>query len=133
MRTTIVYYSKHHGNTKRLLDAIAATEKVTLIDVTEHPDADLASFDRIGFASGNHRIALDAAQDSAGIARSNPHISAVTAVLDGHQAASGVAEAYNPSQKTLVGGLLQDGRLTGIGIDGDLRRVGAILYRTGDK
>ena len=52
MRTTIVYYSKHHGNTKRLLDAIAATEKVTLIDVTEHPDADLASFDRIGFASG---------------------------------------------------------------------------------
>ena len=51
-KTAIVYYSKHHGNTKKLLDAIAATERVTLIDVTEHPDADLASFDRIGFASG---------------------------------------------------------------------------------
>jgi hypothetical protein len=46
MRTTIVYYSKHHGNTKRLLDAIAATEKVTLIDVTEQPSADLSGYDR---------------------------------------------------------------------------------------
>ena len=52
MRTAIVYYSKHHGNTKKLLDAIAAAEKVALIDVTERPDADLTSFDRIGFASG---------------------------------------------------------------------------------
>ncbi len=52
MKTAIVYYSKHHGNTKKLLDAIAAAEEVTLIDVTEQADADLASFDRIGFASG---------------------------------------------------------------------------------
>ena len=51
-KTAIVYYSKHHGNTKKLLDAIAAAEEVTLIDVTEQPDADLTSFDRIGFASG---------------------------------------------------------------------------------
>ena len=52
MRTVIVYYSNHHGNTKKLLDAIAAAEEVTLIDVTEQPDANLTSFDRIGFASG---------------------------------------------------------------------------------
>ena len=52
MSTAIVYYSNHHGNTKKLLDAIAAAEEVTLIDVTEQPDADLRSFDRIGFASG---------------------------------------------------------------------------------
>lgn len=52
MNTAIVYYSKHHGNTKKLLDAIAAAEEVTLIDVTEKAGADLASFDRIGFASG---------------------------------------------------------------------------------
>ncbi len=51
MSTAIVYYSKHHGNTKKLLDAIAAAEEVTLIDVTT-PAADLTSFDRIGFASG---------------------------------------------------------------------------------
>ena len=52
MKTAIVYYSKHHGNTKKLLDAIAAKHEVTLIDVTAQPSADLAEYDRIGFASG---------------------------------------------------------------------------------
>lgn len=52
MSTAIVYYSQHHGNTKKLLDAIASKNTVTLIDVTEQPDADLSPFDRIGFASG---------------------------------------------------------------------------------
>ena len=52
MKTAIVYYSKHHGNTKKLLDAIAAKNEVTLIDVTAQPSADLSGFDRIGFASG---------------------------------------------------------------------------------
>ena len=53
MKTAIVYYSKHHGNTKILLDAIAADDDhVKLIDVTELPDADLSQYDRIGLASG---------------------------------------------------------------------------------
>ena len=52
MKTAIVYYSQHHGNTKKLIDAIAATENVTLIDVTAQPSADLSDYDRIGFASG---------------------------------------------------------------------------------
>ena len=52
MKTAIVYYSRHHGNTKKLLDAIAAKSGVTLIDVTEQPDADLTDYDRIGLASG---------------------------------------------------------------------------------
>ena len=52
MKTAIVYYSQHHGNTKKLLDAIAATENVMLIDVTAQPSADLSDYDRIGFASG---------------------------------------------------------------------------------
>ena len=52
MKTAIVYYSKHHGNTRKLLDAIAASEDVTLIDVTRPEDAGLSDFDRIGFASG---------------------------------------------------------------------------------
>ncbi len=52
MKTAIVYYSQHHGNTKKLLDAIAAQEEVTRIDVIENKDADLSGFDRIGFASG---------------------------------------------------------------------------------
>ena len=52
MATAIVYYSKHHGNTKKLLDAISAENKVTLIDVTKQPSANLTGFDRVGFASG---------------------------------------------------------------------------------
>lgn len=52
MKTAIVYYSKHHGNTKKLLDAIAKEQDVTLIDVTALPDADVSGFDRVGFASG---------------------------------------------------------------------------------
>lgn len=52
MKTAIVYYSKHHGNTEKLLKAIAARHEVTLIDVTSNPDADVTGYDRIGFASG---------------------------------------------------------------------------------
>ena len=52
MATAIVYYSKHHGNTKKLLDAISAENEVILIDVTKQPSADLTGFDRVGFASG---------------------------------------------------------------------------------
>ncbi len=52
MKTAIVYYSEHHGNTKKLLDAIVANNDVTMIDVTAQPSADLAEYDRIGFASG---------------------------------------------------------------------------------
>lgn len=53
MKTTIVYYSQHHDNTKKLLDAIqAADPSVELIDVTKASAADLTAYDRIGFASG---------------------------------------------------------------------------------
>lgn len=52
MTTAIIYYSKHHGNTKILLDAIAEKHDVTLIDVTEASTVDLNAYDRIGIASG---------------------------------------------------------------------------------
>ena len=53
MKTAIVYYSKHHGNTRKLLDAIAAADPaVDLFDVTVSASADLSAYDRIGFASG---------------------------------------------------------------------------------
>ena len=52
MKTAIVYYSTHHGNTKKLLDAIAEKNEVALIDVTKQPSADISEYDRIGFASG---------------------------------------------------------------------------------
>lgn len=53
MTTAIVYYSQHHSNTKKLLDAIkAADSTVELIDVTSPSTTGLSAYDRIGFASG---------------------------------------------------------------------------------
>lgn len=53
MKTAIIYFSKHHGNTKKLLDAIQEKHcDVDLYDVTEKKPVDLSGYDRIGFASG---------------------------------------------------------------------------------
>ena len=52
MKTAVVYYSKHHGNTKKLLDAIADRHDLTLINAAEVAHADLAPYDLVGFASG---------------------------------------------------------------------------------
>lgn len=52
MKTAVIYYSKHHGNTKKLIDAIAAEHDVTAIDATEVKNADLTGYDLVGFASG---------------------------------------------------------------------------------
>lgn len=52
MKTAVIYYSRHHGNTKKLLDAIAERFELTLIDAAETPRTDLTEYDLIGFASG---------------------------------------------------------------------------------
>lgn len=54
MKTAIIYYSKHHGNTKQLLDAIKRTssDDITLFNVLETTSIDLQKYDLIGFASG---------------------------------------------------------------------------------
>ncbi len=52
MKTAVVYYSKHHGNTKKLLDAIAEKHEITLVDASCADKVELNDFDRIGFASG---------------------------------------------------------------------------------
>jgi flavodoxin len=52
-KTAILFYSRHHGNTKKLLDAIAAADPdVDLVDVTTAGKTDLSGYDRIGIASG---------------------------------------------------------------------------------
>ena len=52
MKNAIIYYSRHHGNTKKLIDAIAAAHDVTAIDAAEVSTADLSAYDLVGFASG---------------------------------------------------------------------------------
>lgn len=53
MKTAIVYYSRHHCNTQKLVKAIAAADpSVDLVDVTASPSADLSGYGRVGLASG---------------------------------------------------------------------------------
>lgn len=54
MKVAIAYYSEHHGNTKKLLDAIKEVGDVTLFNVVEIKEADLNDYDVIGLASGTY-------------------------------------------------------------------------------
>ncbi|NLP04302.1 MAG: flavodoxin [Fibrobacter sp.] len=54
MKVAIAYYSQHHGNTKKLLDAIKEKYDITLINVVESKVADLSGYDLTGFASGTY-------------------------------------------------------------------------------
>ncbi len=52
MKTAICYYSRHHGNTRKVLEAMAAEGEIDLIDVTARQAVRLEEYDCIGFASG---------------------------------------------------------------------------------
>lgn len=54
MKVAIAYYSQHHGNTKKLLDALKELGDIILINVVECKEADLSEFDLVGFASGTY-------------------------------------------------------------------------------
>lgn len=52
MKTVICYYSRHHGNTLKVLEAMAQQGDVDLIDVNIRQAVRLEEYDCIGFASG---------------------------------------------------------------------------------
>ncbi len=52
MKAVIIYASMHHGNTKKIVDAIAQECDVELVDATKVIEKDLEGYDLIGFASG---------------------------------------------------------------------------------
>lgn len=52
MKTAICYYSRHHGNTRKVLEAMAGEGGAELIDVTVRRAVRLEEYDCIGFASG---------------------------------------------------------------------------------
>lgn len=58
MKTVIVTASVHHGNTRKVVEAIAAEFDVDIIDVTKVSEADLSGYDLIGFASGVYAFNL---------------------------------------------------------------------------
>ena len=47
MKTAICYYSRHHGNTLKVLEAMAEVAEIDLIDVTSRIAARLPQYDRI--------------------------------------------------------------------------------------
>lgn len=52
MKTAICYYSRHHGNTLKVAQAMALEGEVDLIDVTTRQAVRLEGYDCIGLASG---------------------------------------------------------------------------------
>ena len=52
MKTAICYYSRHHGNTLKVAQAMALEGEVDLIDVTTRQAIRLEGYDCIGLASG---------------------------------------------------------------------------------
>ncbi|WP_300365166.1 flavodoxin family protein [uncultured Subdoligranulum sp.] len=58
MKTAICYYSRHHGNTRKVLEAMAREGDIDLIDVTARRAVQLEGYDCIGFASGVYALHL---------------------------------------------------------------------------
>ena len=52
MKTAICCYSRHHGNTRKVAEAMALEGGVDLIDVTTRQMVRLEEYDCVGFASG---------------------------------------------------------------------------------
>ncbi|MBQ6560498.1 MAG: flavodoxin family protein [Erysipelotrichaceae bacterium] len=52
MKPIIIYASTHHGNTRKVVEAIAKECGVETVDATVVKEKDLSSYDLIGFASG---------------------------------------------------------------------------------
>lgn len=51
-KTVIVYASKHHGNTFKLIKAISDKYEIEIIDAMKETHVDLQEYDIVGFASG---------------------------------------------------------------------------------
>lgn len=61
MKIAICYYSKHHGNTRKVVEAMALEGDTELIDVTTRQAVHLEEYDCIGFASGIYAFRFDKA------------------------------------------------------------------------
>ncbi len=52
MKSVIIYASVHHGNTQKVVEAIAKECSVELVNAVDVKEKDLSEYDLIGFASG---------------------------------------------------------------------------------
>ena len=58
MKTVVLYASVHHGNTKKIVDAIQKETLCDIIDATKYNGEDLSIYDRVIIASGVYFAAL---------------------------------------------------------------------------
>lgn len=70
MKTLIYYDSHHHGNTKKVAEAMAGEGNVDLVDVSAHGTVSLEDYDCIGLASGIYGFSVH--QDLVALARQLP-------------------------------------------------------------
>lgn len=52
MKTLILYESYHHGNTRKLVNAIAEKYQVDAVEVSDAESVSMEKYERIGLASG---------------------------------------------------------------------------------
>ncbi len=52
MKTAILFASVHHGNTRKVAEAMAETLSADLFDLTKQESVDISGYDLIGLASG---------------------------------------------------------------------------------
>ena len=52
MKIAVIYVSSHHGNTKKVIDAMADERDMDLYKISEAENTDFSDYDAIGFASG---------------------------------------------------------------------------------
>ena len=52
MKSIIIYASTHHGNTRKVVEAIEKECDIEVVDATRTHEKDLKDYDLIGFASG---------------------------------------------------------------------------------
>ncbi len=69
MKAIIICASTHHGNTRKVVDAIAKEFDVEVVDATTVKEKDLSEYELIGFASGIyaahfHQAVLNFAKDN---------------------------------------------------------------------
>lgn len=59
MKIAICYCSRHHGNTRKVVQAMAEACGADVFDLCETPDVRLDGYDLIGLASGIYAFAFD--------------------------------------------------------------------------
>ena len=52
MKTIILYASTHHGNTKKIVQAMAKCLAADVVDITKNIQPDISAYDVVGLASG---------------------------------------------------------------------------------